>query len=222
MLRESKGNMYTWVTHEWNPIKGECSHGCSYCYMKRWGKQNPIHLCLGEFKDNLGEGKTIFVVSGSDLFADNVPEGWILKTLDHCKSFNNTYLFQSKNPGRMSWHLIRKHFPLRSIFCTTIESNRVYPDVMHNSPIPSMRAAYMNRISHWGQTYVTIEPVIDFDLKEMVELIKLCNPMQVNVGADSGNNRLPEPSKEKLLALIDELKKFTVIDQKRNLDRLLK
>jgi len=38
----------------------------------------------------------------------------------------------------------------------------------------------------------------------------------------NGNNNLPEPSKENLLELIYELKKFTVIDQKRNLSRLLK
>jgi len=30
-LRESKGNMYRFVTHTWNPIKGRCPHDCSYC-----------------------------------------------------------------------------------------------------------------------------------------------------------------------------------------------
>jgi hypothetical protein len=44
---------------------------------------------------------------------------------------------------------------------------------------------------------------------------------QVNIGADSGNNHLPEPSKEKVLQLIEALKEFTVIDQKRNLNRIL-
>jgi len=69
---------------------------------------------------------------------------------------------------------------------------------------------------------ITIEPLHDFDFDEMVRLIKLCHPNQVNIGADSGNNNLIEPSKEKILALIDELQKFTVIDKKRNLNRLLK
>ena len=36
------GNMYQFVTHTWNTIKGECPHGCPYCYMKRWGKQKPV------------------------------------------------------------------------------------------------------------------------------------------------------------------------------------
>jgi hypothetical protein len=63
---------------------------------------------------------------------------------------------------------------------------------------------------------------MDFDLREMVELIKECNPVQVNIGADSGNNNLPEPGKEKLLELIKELKKFTTIAKKTNLERLLR
>ncbi len=37
-LNKSNGNMYEWITHTWNTIKGECYHDCSYCYMKKWGK----------------------------------------------------------------------------------------------------------------------------------------------------------------------------------------
>jgi DNA repair photolyase len=33
-LNPSKGNMYPFVTHTWNPIRGKCPHDCSYCYMK--------------------------------------------------------------------------------------------------------------------------------------------------------------------------------------------
>jgi len=29
-LNESKGNMYEFVTHTWNAIKGECKHDCTY------------------------------------------------------------------------------------------------------------------------------------------------------------------------------------------------
>jgi hypothetical protein len=216
-LIKSRGNMYTWVTDEWNPVKGECFHNCSYCYMKRWGKQNPVHLCESEFKTDLGSGKVIFVVSGSDLFAQDIPQEWIDKTITYCKQFpGNKYLFQSKNPSRINGSLL----PNNSIVCTTIESNRWYPDVMRNSPPPYKRAVGMQCIDL--PKYLTIEPILDFDLDDMIEIIKGVNPEQVNIGADSGNSHLPEPSKEKLLALIDELKKFTVIDEKRNLARLLK
>jgi len=47
---KSKGNMYDWVDYTWNPIKGKCEHDCSYCYMKKFGKQNPIHLDKKELK----------------------------------------------------------------------------------------------------------------------------------------------------------------------------
>lgn len=221
MIIESKGNMYSWVTHEWNPVKGECSHGCTYCYMKRWGRQNPIHICPSEFRYDLGSGRTIFVVSGSDLFADDVPEEWINDTLARCKSFDNTYLFQSKNPTRIGD--FRLYLPEKSVVCTTIETNRQYKE-MGNAPCSQIRASAMNLFFDMPREfpkYVTIEPIMDFDINEMVDLIKMCNPIQVNIGADSGNNKLPEPTKEKVLALIDELKTFTTIDQKRNLTRLL-
>lgn len=68
---------------------------------------------------------------------------------------------------------------------------------------------------------VTIEPLCDFDLNEFVEIIKKAQPVQVNIGADSKGCNLPEPSKEKILALIAELNKFTIIHKKSNLERLL-
>ena len=91
---------------------------------------------------------------------------------------------------------------------------------MGDTPFPDMRADDMNDLDGWDR-YVTIEPIMDFDLFEMICLIKKCNPKQVNIGADSGNNHLPEPSKDKILELINELKKFTIIDQKQNLKRLI-
>jgi protein gp37 len=218
-LIESKGNMYTWTTHQWNPIGGDCIHGCTYCYVNRWGKKPPLNFKEKYLKDDLGKDRVIFVVSGGDMFAKNVPDEWIYKVLEHCNKFDNKYLFQSKNPGRFLQ--FNAYFPLKTIPCTTIETNRFYPEFMQNSPEPYKRVNGMFNIQDYKK-YVTIEPIMDFDLDIMVEYIKDCDAEQINIGADSGNNHLPEPSKDKLLALIDELKKFTIIDQKRNLQRLLK
>ena len=90
--------MYEFVTHTWNTIKGACPHDCSYCYMKRWGKQNPDRFDEKELKTDLGNGNFIFVGSSCDMFADDIPETWILRTLEHCFKYNNRYLFQTKNP----------------------------------------------------------------------------------------------------------------------------
>lgn len=104
--------------------------------------------------------------------------------------------------------------------CTTIETNRWYPKIMAHSPRPEDRVDGMEHLERFDRL-VTIEPIIDFDLEPMVELIKRCEPKQVNIGADSGGNHLPEPPAAKVLALIEALKSFTVIDQKRNLGRIL-
>jgi hypothetical protein len=67
------------------------------------------------------------------------------------------------------------------------------------------------------ETMITIEPIMDFDLTKMLRIIHMAEPSQVNIGADSGNNHLPEPPKEKVIELISELQKFTTVYQKKNL-----
>lgn len=216
-LNISKGNMYEFVTHTWNSIKGKCYHDCSYCYVKRWGKLNPVRLDEKEFKTDLGTGNFIFVGSSCDMFSENIPDEWINKTLEHCKNFENRYLFQTKNPKR----ILNLKLP-KSVICTTIESDLFYSEIMANSPKPYERAKYMKIISDCGfETFVTIEPIMDFSLDNLIKLIKQCSPKQVNIGADSGRNNLPEPSKAKVLELVSELQKFTTIHKKSNLQRLI-
>lgn len=219
-LNTSKGNMYDFVTHTWNTVKGSCPHDCSYCYMKRWGKLNPARLDKSEFKTDLGSGNFIFVGSSNDLFAAEHPDEWIKETLDHCDKYDNKYLFQSKNPERIIDFMTHPVFK-KAVVCTTIETNRWF-GYMGDAPVTADRANKMSIISEYIPTYVTIEPVMEFDVSALAHLIKKCRPKQVNIGADSGHNRLPEPSMGKILVLIDELNQFTKVKQKANLSRLLK
>ena len=69
--------------------------------------------------------------------------------------------------------------------------------------------------------FLSIEPIMDFDLEPFVQIIKNIKPKFVSIGADSKNHNLPEPSKEKIEVLIRELKKFTEVKIKDNLKRLL-
>jgi DNA repair photolyase len=221
-LNKSKGNMYEFITHTWNTIKGECSHYCSYCYMKRWGKLNPVRFDEKELKTNLGNDNFIFVGSSCDMWANDIPDEWIKKTLKHCESFSSKYLFQTKNPSRILNYLDACVITDKSVVCTTIESNRFNSKYMGKSPDLWLRASEMNKLAHVGiKTYVTIEPIMDFDLDEMLHFIESCLPEQVNIGADTGKNGLPEPSKEKLTSLIEGIHKFTTIHNKSNLKRLL-
>jgi DNA repair photolyase len=203
-LNESKGNMYDWVTHTWNAVKGACPHNCRYCYMKRWGKQKPVRLDEKEFRTNLGSGNTIFVGSSCDMWAKIIPGRWIHRILNYCKEYDNRYLFQTKNPQRLiDLHLF---LPKNTILCTTIETNDHYPEFMGKTPRPVHRAIAMAALKNIGYSiYVTIEPIMDFHLEQMVDIIELCKPDQVNIGADSGNNGLPEPSRKKVEKLIKEL-----------------
>ena len=217
-VKNKKSNMYQFIDATWNTIKGECYHDCNYCYMKRWGKLKPVRLDEKELKTDLGIGNFVFVGSSCDMWAQNIPDEWINKTLDICDRYNqNSYLFQTKNPV----NIVGFELPKNSVVCTTIESDSYYPEIMRNSPEPMQRSIAMQELSRFYDTYVTIEPIIDFNLEHFVKMIKRCNPKQVNIGADSGRNGLPEPSKEKVLQLVDELQKFTTIHNKTNLKRIL-
>jgi hypothetical protein len=72
------------------------------------------------------------------------------------------------------------------------------------------------------KTMVTVEPIMDFDPHSLIRLIKQCNPVQVNIGADSGRCGLPEPSANKIRELVEALRPYTRVHLKKNLSRLYK
>lgn len=222
MLKKQSGNMYEFVSHTWSPIRGKCSHDCSYCYMKKWGEQPPLHIDEKDLMTNLGEGNFIFVGHTIDLFANDVPAEWIQKVLERLKSYPlNKYLLQSKNPKRFLDFIDFGKYTCDILFGTTIETNR---DIVESKAPPvSQRAMALAELSSKGfETMVTIEPIFDFDLDDLVDLIVLANPEWVNIGADSKGHDLPEPPKEKVKKLIEILQKTTQVKLKGNLGRIYK
>ena len=90
-LNVAKGNMYDFVSHTWNPIKGRCYHQCEYCYMNKL--LMPKYQCEpiiveNEFEKNLDEGKLIFVGSSIDMFAKDVADESITRVLNYCAKAN--------------------------------------------------------------------------------------------------------------------------------------
>lgn len=170
-----------------------------------------------ELKSNLGSGNTIFVGSSNDMFCENYPKEWVYKTLEHCNKFDNKYLFQTKNPK----HLLefKDYYPDVGKVCITAESNRHYPTIMGKALPPDLRLFFTLA---FVEPMITIEPIMDFDLIEFVALLKKSEPYQINIGADSCGHNLPEPSKEKTIEFIEELKKFTNVYLKSNLGRIIK
>lgn len=221
MLNKQKGNMFDFITHTWNGITGICPHGCSYCYMKIFKNLGELKLNRNNLKDDLGEGNYIFVGSSCDMWAKEISDKWIFEVLSKCVQYSkNKYLFQTKNPGRM--YSLRQYIPHDSILGVTIETDKHYPEIMGNSPRMEDRAFFMNQLAgeRGFKTMVTIEPILDFNLNELVSLIRKCKPSWVNIGADSKGHKLPEPSKDKILDLIMELEEFTEVKKKTNLKRL--
>jgi hypothetical protein len=184
----------------------------------------PIRLIDKELAVDYGDGKTIFVEHLNDLFADRVPADALVSVLKHCAQFpRNTYVFQTKNPARLgtlSWCL-----PPNSIVGTTIETDRFFPYIMGKSPTPIARFLAMLILRNREpllRFFITIEPILDFDLDSFLCHITELRPHFVNIGADSKRSGLPEPSPEKVRALIAGLTSAGIeIRQKRNLDRLL-
>ena len=191
------------------------------CYMKKWGEQKPVRFDEKELKTDLGTGNFIFVGSSCDMWADDIPVAWIGKTLRHCSVHpENKYLFQTKNPERI--YRYRVSLPEKSIIGTTVESNRWYKE-MGNAPHPIVRASVLAlKQIRMFETMLTIEPVMDFDIDFMVEMVKAVEPNWVNIGANTNSKiKLPEPSPEKINGLIKRLRNITEVKIKPNLNRLM-
>ncbi len=221
-LNKSKGNMYPWITHTWNPIRGKCPHGCVYCFMKD-RDVGPLRLDEKALRDVLGYDRTIFVGSSTDMWAPAVPDKWILRVLEiidaHSEWSQNSYIFQSKNPSRF-FQFAEKIRP-RTILGTTLESNRQYGQSIH-APLPAERAAaFVDRCLQGFRKMVSIEPIVAFDLEIFSRWIKAINPTFVSIGADSKGHNLIEPTAQELKDLVVELSTITEIKLKKNVDRLL-
>jgi hypothetical protein len=64
---------------------------------------------------------------------------------------------------------------------------------------------------------------MDFDVDIMAEWIDMIKPKFLNLGADSKKHNLPEPTVEKIHALVAKLKEYGIeLREKHNLARLMK
>lgn len=230
-FNEAEGNMYPWCDCTHTHHRGRCPHECQYCFVQHMRcarfYQGPLVLKESELKVNYykyGRGKVIFVEHMTDLFAEGVPDKNISRVLAHCGEYpENTYVFQTKNPGRMlEWGGFV--FPPRCFVGTTVETDRAsLINEYSKAPHPYVRAHGLKMVKRAGiaaKTFLTVEPILDFD-KRLLETILYAEPDWVNIGADSKRCGLIEPSWEKVAGLIDGLNAAGIrIEEKTNLDRL--
>lgn len=222
-LKTSTGNMYPWVTHMHTHLGGECPHKCVYCYVnnRRFGRperyKGPIRLIESELRVGYGKKKTIFIEHKNDLFCEDVPDDMISRILEHCCEYpKNRFVFQTKNPIRYFKFLDK--LPPDYVLGVTIETNRNIPEI---SEAPSPRVRMMAMEALRVTKFVTIEPVLDFDVEILAAWIKRINPTFLNLGADSKGHDLPEPSVEKIMKLVARLADYGIeLREKHNLSRL--
>jgi DNA repair photolyase len=221
-------------------LGGECPHRCAYCYVDspRFGRPakftGPLRMLPGELDVVYTSTKTvrearaagferpvIFVDHCNDICAEGVPLDWTVDVMNHCATWPEaTYVFQTKNPGR--FQDILGWTPPDCIMGCTIETNRDMSAEISDAPRPVGRACAMRVLSSARRTFITIEPIMDFDVPVLGQWLLEIRPEFVNIGADSKGHHLPEPSAEKVLALVDVLRAAGIeIRGKHNLARIV-
>lgn len=225
-LNKTKGNMYQDVDYTANPIRGECYCKCDYCYIRNsyimsqhyQGQPRLINSFDG-FPENKGR---IFVGSGIDMFAPNVQKRDIIKVLKAAsQAEGNEYLFQTRFLRNIP-NFIKYIDMDRMMFGTTIESGKTYTTTKAPSPQDRLLNAWIVSRYYNLRSMISVEPIMDFDVNSFTGAIISSQPEYVSIGADSGNNNLDEPPKNKVLDFISKLKKASIETRiKPNLERII-
>ncbi len=193
----------------WNPIR-YCSHQCSYCWAKKYGQDTTPKMhwdVLYNTEKEHNEQDFIFACDMGDLFCNNMPS-WIIEYIMEAASCTlSKYLFLTKNPKRYLEECGTILEGSNYYLGATIESNRDYPEIS-NAPLQSARLRAMPDLIDFypeNPRFISIEPILDFDLLPFFNAIKEIQPWAVAVGYDNHNYKLPEPTLAKALKLIEAL-----------------
>ncbi len=219
MTNRTMSRMFKSITRTWNPFTG-CRFNCTYCWARKLIEGRLHHLDRykagfiptthpDRFNPRFKPGDFVFVCDMGDI-AFAPPVVWSA-ILDVVGLYPDTkFLLQSKDP-RMFPQVV----PANVYLGITLESNRTYV-----GPSPFERYVALLGRDHQHK-FVSIEPVMDFDLSTLVRWVGDISPEIVEVGADNYHNDLPEPSWGKVEALLEALRRFVpTVVEKDGLERL--
>ena len=167
-----------------------------------------------EFNRRFKPDDFVFVSDMGDIAFAQIAERQAIA--DYCANFPETrFLLQTKDPWIFEGHIFNKpNFYLG----VTLETNRPYP--VTQAPTPFERYIKIQS-GTFKVRFVSIEPIMDFDLKTLMRWIGHIKPEIVEVGADNYSNHLVEPPWEKVEALLESLRKFVPrVVEKDGLERL--
>ncbi|MBA7469601.1 hypothetical protein ES707_04873 [subsurface metagenome] len=209
----------------WNCWVG-CDFLCTYCNARRTAltrlRNSPRykdgfspHLVEQELGRKFKPGSFVFVGYMGDISFASRPI-IIDLTCRIAEQPEVNFLFCTKSPLHYwHWHIV---WPENLYLGATIETNRDYR--LTRAPAPLYRYIAMRALDH-PKKFLSIEPVCDFDLDEMLSWITEIDPQIIEVGADNYHNNLPEPPWDKVERLIKGLEDIcpTVV-RKVGLERL--
>jgi len=210
-ILDMQKNMYPLSVKQWNPFVG-CDFHCVYCLrsfqqqLKRFSK---CPQCLSYephwHKDRLLQKmpKTRYM---QFIFANSCADVSFAEPKDFCQQLEfieswktRTFLIQSKNPSYFKQ--FEGLLPENLIIGTTIETDDFeITSKISKAPKPLFRYQALRDLKHQPKM-LTIEPVLKFHLDEMITYAKDINPTMIWLGYDSKNCKLPEPSRQEVMAL---------------------
>ena len=220
-----KGKMFNLVTETWNPVTG-CLYECKYCWARALANtklKNSHRYSNGfkpmlndlEFRKKFKKGDFVFVSDMGDLFGSFVPAEWIRKVLDHVRQFPDAlFLFLTKNPSRYLDFVLE--MPENAILGVSIETNndqRLKSQKISGAPPVTERYAAMKKLD-WDKKFVSIEPILDFDLEILSGWIENIYPFLIYIGYDNYNHNLAEPLMSKTQSLIDRISNDALVIKK--------
>lgn len=209
----------------WNVFVG-CDFQCTYCNARQLAltrlKNSPRykdgfkpHLVEEELKRTFRPGQFIFVAYMGDISFASQHE--VNKIVTRIRQFPETnFLVQSKDPD--CFFRLGIPAPQNVYLGTTIETNRDYHLTKAPSPIKRL---YGLKYYQLNRKFLSIEPIMDFDIDHLTGWVELLQPDIIEIGADNYHNSLPEPPWEKVEKLLEGLENIcpTVV-RKVGLERL--